>query len=41
MKFGEACQCTKRDVIVGILVCLAYTIILLGGLWFGYNYLGW
>jgi len=33
MKFGDTVKITKREATVGILVCLAYSVILLAGLW--------
>jgi hypothetical protein len=33
MKLGEIASITKRDATIGILVCIVYSIILLGGLY--------
>jgi len=33
MKFGETVKITKREAGIGILVCIVYSIILLGGLY--------
>ena len=33
MKLGETVKITKREATIGILVCIAYSIILLSGLY--------